>query len=707
MRAFNFKRFTNKIHRAFDETFSLEEVRKLLELDGGYDKDSSFSTGKRLLLQRIYFIGEKNGQPFQYDRELKTGVNTWIGDNQKGKSSIFKIIKLTLTGSHKHIGKDVLKWINKIYLQYKIGERIFTNVVELYHTKLDSGKLYFKTIDELLNDDIAKSSFEWEVSAWSRYEAIMEKLFFDEFNYYSMQWTQKTSSRSNINLSKSNASWKTYFYSIYLESKDYGTLVYGQQESLIIQMLFGLSLTYPINRLGVRYKLKENDLGIKKATPKGRTKNSVQKEIDITNKNLKLIKDRLEYLDKKSFNTNAHKKLEEINLLMTQKNKIRESRRNIVFKRHSVENKKIKNDELLHYFLERFDNTKKLRLKKQRELQQLIEYKGLDVLFSNIDVHSCPNCNYEITTEDKVREKEDYACSLCHTPLSQEEVSTEIKELDLKIESIKGKIEETSKELELIKNKGDKERILNNNFIQEINFLKQQEDKFDTNDIDNKIDQLDLQINKYEYTFSKHNEELKILYRKEGGLNEQLKYLNKELSKSTSEEAVPDKLSEEIKLIKFAIEELKSEREKQSEKILRLFKETFLDLLHDFGLTNYISIDVDQSFKIFFNKNNTRVSFSDTSEGEQLRIKLAFYLSIIQLDVKDNYGRHVRFIILDTPGKEEADSSYIDGLKETIININQQYGNDLQLFIGTQLRAFVDVTDAHKQEIKQPNETFF
>ncbi|MCI5139096.1 MAG: hypothetical protein D3922_11925, partial [Candidatus Electrothrix sp. AR1] len=99
--------------------------------------------------------------------------------------------------------------------------------------------------------------------------------------------------------------------------------------------------------------------------------------------------------------------------------------------------------------------------------------------------------------------------------------------------------------------------------------------------------------------------------------------------------------------------------------------------------------------------------FDDVTEGEQLRAKIAFYLSLIQLDIEFDFGRHTRFLIIDSPGKEEGDSEYLKGLTEVLKDIERRFGEQLQIFIGTAERTLTGVIKEENETVYQPGKFIF
>jgi hypothetical protein len=99
------------------------------------------------------------------------------------------------------------------------------------------------------------------------------------------------------------------------------------------------------------------------------------------------------------------------------------------------------------------------------------------------------------------------------------------------------------------------------------------------------------------------------------------------------------------------------------------------------------------------------IRFDNIAEGEKLRVKISLYLSLIQLDVKYNFGKHTRFLIIDSPSKEEGDSLYLDGLSILLKSIEDRFKGDLQIFIGTAERKLSGVVT--NETILAPGEFLF
>ena len=90
----NYRDFVAFVHKQFEDKLSVQEIEDILFLEESYNKDSPASVGKALRLNRLVFSGIRNsGAVLNFDHLFHSGINIWIADNQKGKSTVFKIIK--------------------------------------------------------------------------------------------------------------------------------------------------------------------------------------------------------------------------------------------------------------------------------------------------------------------------------------------------------------------------------------------------------------------------------------------------------------------------------------------------------------------------------------------------------------------------------------------------------------------------------------
>ncbi|MBO2536545.1 hypothetical protein [Rummeliibacillus suwonensis] len=677
----NYDKFIKEIYETFKEDFTIEEIKHLLRDVVESDRDTPISTGKRLLLTRIRIDGEKSsGETINFTMPFQSGVNLILADNLKGKSSIFKMIQLALTGNNK-LKKDVKKWIHSINLGFKINGKDYSAIIKIKNSRM-KGSLYSQIINDVneLNQNILDPIFE--ANGYEEYKQLIQEFFFKQFSYYSLKWTQKASQKDKNELNESNASWKTYFKSIYLESKDSTKLIYGAQDKKILQMLLGLELTYTINALEVKCdmltfnKAKQGDLNNKKQYEDEKAllenrKKEIDKEIAILNSS-NLNSSTLNHLYESYENI-----IEQIN-----------SENSLTVEKGELANKKAK--ELNSLTSQISENTvEKNRIERElnktiRLINDIEEYLEIGSFFANLDISYCPSCNHKLT---KNHSKHDHNCLLCHEPVDKEDNEINKEVYIQKINELTVTKDNLVKEKDILKNNitqlKEKHTNVKQSFLEIESTLKMQNNisilKEQLKDIEQKVNDKKINIDD-EKIIELTAEKAVIEYR----LSEQGSQSNTELQK---------KEGKKIDVINLAINRLNTVRYENSQKILSYLSDIMLKELHYFGLNSISEIKVTENFDIKYKQDDDYITFDEIAEGEQLRAKIALYLALIQLDIMHNFGRHTRFLIIDSPNKEEGDSQYLSGLSETLKDIDNRYGESLQIIIGTAERKLANTVN--------------
>lgn len=684
---FDYNKFMKDLHSDFKDSFSLEEIKSLLNLEEEIDRDTSLSNGKRLTVNYVAFNGKKEEDGNQnidkvkidYKQDIYSGVNIWVADNLKGKSSIFKIIKFALTGSDS-LKPNISRWIDQILVVFSINDKKYT--VFINNSKRVNAVLYNKEIksypseNEHLEDQLFVSSSKTD------FENQIQNFFFKQLDYYSLRWTQKSSVKDKNDLLDVGASWLTYFKSVFLESKDSAELMYGSQGTKIFQMLLGLHLTSPINKLTVQKDMLMHEKGKQNADDSARDelaseeKNTLQKELENVTKEL----------DNLNLNKRESKDIE---FLVNQYDAL--------LKEIEVENNKSfkVNTDLQDNRIQKLNVTKliqsldeeKIKLEKENrkvERQQIDiqEYLDIGVLFSNLEIKSCPSCNHPVTNEKKQHAVNSHSCALCNDDVSRDEVEFNTDNLSSKLDSLVILKENIQERIAGIKLDIDTARKADNDLYSTRIRLEQKLSSIkDIASLNEKLKELQEKINIERQKMVPRDSEKDILIEKKAILNFRIDQLNQ------GPKRIGDpKIEQKIRLLTKAVEELNSRRFSDGQSILKKLSNLMLSEVQSLGL-RISEIIINDKFDIKYKQDGDYLSFSQIAEGEQLRAKLAFYLSLIQLDIIHNYGRHSRFLIIDSPGKEEGDKSYLEGLTSLIKEIEERFGDQLQILIGTAERS--------------------
>lgn len=678
---FNFDNFIKKVHKQFENEFQIEEVEKVLSLDEDYLKDSPISTGKRLIICKIIFSGQKpEGEDYSFSHEFEEGINLLIASNLKGKSSVFKIIRFALTGKKP---KNIGNWIKYVLLTFKINDKSYSSYLDSSGGNL-KGRLINGEMDSFQRAE--DSEFIWKTTNVEDFESQMRDFFFNQFSYYSLKWTQKDSRKNVIGLNESNASWSTYFSSIYLESKNSYELTYGAQETKIFEMLMGLELTYPINRLKIRLDKMLSEQGMRegqiqqKKTAKEQFREKIKEQFNQKqneyNAIIELQKKPAEVIDSSALYSEYDRL---VNILNNENSRTLNEQESL---NSSKRQENILYDELGKH-RNAISNLLREKVLKEKKIIELKEYLNTKIFFSNLDIQHCPNCNHTVSVDKKDMQTKNHTCSLCSEPMTATEVIDSNENIESKINEIQKLIPQYEAKIKVIQDisaKREEELLICQNQISAANTLPSS--KLDV--IKQGIHYIEVQINEIQKNVQPPitDEKIIAIIKEIGKLEGHLSSLD-----SDKEESIID-YSSQIKLLEYAISELKSQRHDTGNGLIIKLETIMLSEVHRFGLRNISEISISESMEIRYKQLGEMKKFEDFVEGEQLRLKIAFYLSLIQLDVSENFGRHTRFLIIDSPTKEEGDDEYLGGLISDLQTINHLFKDKLQIFIGTANRSF-------------------
>ncbi len=693
---FKFDEFVKYVHDIYAADFTLEEVKEILFLeDDGYNKSVPDSPQKRLLLRRIIIEGKKNDDTaFRYDRLLYSGVSMWVADNLKGKSTIFKAIGFALTGRDKFTPL-VRTWLKHVALEFSIKDAVYSVVLNLTGAQLKAA-VYASSLDGLEDEEPIKSFRSKDALA-----GFMQELFFEEFDYYPIKRVQ--ASQPSINLSDADLTWVSYYSSIYHQSKDYGNLEIGNQHAMVFQMLLGLEYTFSIHALEAKAKKAEREWILK--TEQEKNQSTSVEDLEKLNKNLIAINEQILKLK-----TNPEKKAIEA---------IEEKLHAFQQSRETKRKEKMEGEDRLYQMKTALNSSQLLIKEKQHSIEHatkeinklrklVVEYQDYidsGIFFNNLEVTECPHCDHEVDKDKRLQEKESKICMLCDHTMTAKENDTEIWQM--RIQEAKGEIERnrllTEKENQALNDIEVKAKIHHTNFASlETKVLG----------LSNDLETLDASIEEAEGT----RNQLRALaegdyFSKFENLLEQKINLESQITIAEKQATMQldKKMKKRAEVLRTGHELMLKSRKKLGQATLSELEVIMLSQLHSLGLSSYTKVVINpDNFIIHYYQGNIVNNFNDISEGEQLRAKLALYLSLIELDLEKGLGRHPRLIILDSPTKEEADVHFVEGLKKTLLHIEEKFGEQLQVMVGTANRELTSIiTSAERIEVKESGQFVF
>lgn len=637
------------------------------------DKENKKGT---LLVNYLKIIGKKHDNTkINFEHKFEKGVNIIIADNFKGKSSIFKIIKSTLIGefSKKKIKNDIYECLEIVVLGFKINDNDFTINVNLKNKFLVSA--YKVDYIDYLKDDNIDNKKLFETKTKSIYKEKMAELFFDEFSYYSMKWTSKSASKTSNDLTERNLTWAAYFKSIYLQSQD--SLDYGNQEEMMIQMLLNFEYTQLLNLLKIKKELLEHDLIDYNCKNK-------QLKLDEIKEEIKSIELQLDEVDRYDSNEKISKLMENklsLEIKITNEYEAIEKRAKLTHELNNV----IRTEDDYSNALSNLKIDKNRVLKKINDIQ---EYLEIGYFFSGLKITRCPHCKSDIRADS-----DNMSCCLCHN--------------DILIKDVENKqiYEQSLAELEVDKN----------NILSSISQLQ-----IDLNKVHDKKSELERELKDIELYISKLNEEdvigiynssiseYKALNLEENIRKKQMLIYNKidlELKYEFVDNTKEEILFNTKNMINDLINIITDLRHNKNKEIINKFRKMILDEVILLGMKSVNEVNIDKHLKLGFIQNNQKTYIKDMSEGEKLRIRIAIYIALMRLDIDLKISNHTRILIIDSPNKEEGDSTYINGLKAFVKSLSERYQDEMQIIIGTATREFIGLVD--NELVKEKGEFLF
>lgn len=460
----------------------------------------------------------------------------------------------------------------------------------------------------------------------------LSKFFEEKFNYYPLNYVANYPNSTEFG--ERSFTWNSYFSTLYLDSKEYNVLFtnknFGGLKNKIIGILFNLTYNQILNKIDTKQKI-------------------IKKELE----KIKFVEDKVKMIteDMSTLQERLDKELEEFNEIDTEvRNEFNYEKEEIISLKKIYNEKK----ELYENILDEVEHLKKERIKKTKKLRYKKEEINL-LKFIPIDL-SCPNCFKEISDKAKkeaILKKKCYICGEEHEYIESLEVKDytkiiedEVSEIKLEEEKAKKIKKEVEKELRNIEKKYDQ---LKEDF--ESNELKFEE-------LINKRSELKLRISEIK---------LKLNYLKE-----------KENYKSSIV------LSKEDKVLRDVISRLKAHIYNKSLTKLETFMKEFMSEAKKIGVTGLEDIIFNKSYEPLFKINGEYEQYESESisPGEQLRIKIAFYLTWLQISLKEKGYNHPAFLMIDSPGKEETNSEDLEELSSIFRNLDRKE-EDFQIIIAS------------------------
>lgn len=614
-----------------------------------------------LQVKRLIFTGIKHliggePQPFRYDQHFAPGVNViLIPDNDVGKSSILKTIKFGLTGDDSDFDQDVKSWIRNIWLQFSLDEAIFTIHIAREETSVEA---YLVLGAEERGLD-AQSSMPGLVQTMSGGEEIsnaMHRFFFLRLGLSHVGWTQGMERRF--------ATWRTFFQAMLIPDGSDGYLICdtqhatGGQDNLILSVFLGLSFTEPINQLLIE-------------------KQTAKKENEASQEDVEQAQSQIEAI---------HREEQKVRQAMTQIDAVQRARRQAVTTddatqrlAHLRSQGMEKVIELRHLEEERDRLTEQIRRTRARA-RSIREHIQLQLHFTGLDFHLCPNCDTDVDEVAMQREQSEHACRLCGKIAHAASIG-DIKSMEVEAEAHDDQVARDGRARDQLSTEIERTR----HTIQRVNSEAAL------------LEGAARQGIEFALSTPQEDEQRTSFMMRLAELSVQLAQVSQRIGESTSTGEMAALRAEVQELVRNTLRQV---AEQQNEGIIGRLGGLTQEMARDFGAQSITDVTCSALGRLSLKKHGVKVFFNGINNpGERLRIKMAFFLAMMRLgrlggDARA--ARHPGFLLIDQPASAEMVTEDVEAVARAFSAVDTSYANQIQVICFTARSEFSKATDSAK-----------
>ncbi|RLP93471.1 ATP-binding protein [Micromonospora sp. CV4] len=119
----------------------------------------------------------------------------------------------------------------------------------------------------------------------------------------------------------------------------------------------------------------------------------------------------------------------------------------------------------------------------------------------------------------------------------------------------------------------------------------------------------------------------------------------------------------------------------EQDPLLRMISADVERLADSFGAGNLSRIKLNGAASMSMLKGARKVTYTDLTEGEKLRVKIATAIALIKHGYVNNIGRHPGLLVLDSPAAEEMPEADLATMVEALQAVAQEA--EMQIFVAT------------------------
>lgn len=626
--------------------FDADEIRAALA-----DLEPALAAGPgprtRLTLRRLRFWGEKKG-----DFRFFPGVNVLRAGNDKGKSSILKLIHFCLTGKN-DLKKDVDGWIEFVELYFELDGQ--PHAVEVQKSSRPRGRILACREDR--PEDLERAESVAEFRNGKAMQEALEGFFNQRFGLRPLMGTQKDSRKRSDRLLDAPTSYRAYVRGLYVtQDLGYTDLVtdgvpYGNLFMKIVGMLLGIRgldaifavearLAHVENRLGKeeRYHRRlESSLGLRDLP-------TLDAEIARLEGYLDQIKSDRAGLFVRATSNELDRRLAELT------------------------------DRLLALEEARWRNTRAVRTAEAELAETEAEAERLETaaksaeLFSAFPASRWPFLDVELTEEQRARAEKAAAGERDALRRMAEERLGEARE---SLEVQRRTIERRKAELQELEFRADG--------------LAQQKRH------------LQAQLKSAHQSTEELDREIELETRYLGKLEAEREAVARMVTKDSGGSDM-ERLVREKTILEIVLRHLRTLHAAENESRKQEFARRVQDYCTTIGFPALQDVTLDAKLEPRIRQNDEVYGFEELSPGEKVRFVLAFYLALAIVTAEDlENGPHPGLLLIDSPGKEEMVEGDFGAVVKLLSQIEDRHAKSIQVVVATSIPAIRGATQVSKQ----------
>lgn len=622
----------------------------------------------QLTLKRLRFRGVKSG-----DFRFHPGVNVLRAGNDKGKSSVLKLIHFCLTGRN-DLKKDVDAWISEVELHFELDRVPHALIVD--KTRRPRGRLVRLGDQERAGgghgetpglDPLHGAEMLLEFKNGKQMQTELEAFFNATFGLRPLMGTQKASRKDSDALLDSPTSYRAYFRGMYInQDLGYSNLItdgipYGNLFMKVVGMLLGVRGIDAFFAVEARRAHLENRLAKEERYHRRIEESMALPDLASLDEEV----DKLErYIDELKVERTAAF--------------VRTTSKDLDQRLREVTDKLVAFDDVRQQAASQLRAAELELASGEREAEELAESLASHRALAAIEPDRCPVCETRIAERRRPTADAGH-CLLCHEEVA-EEVGGEAFEraAEERLVAARGSLE--SQRRRITKRRAD---------LQELEYRTGQSAQLKSH--------LQAQLRAAHQSTTELDREIELETRYLGRLEAQREQVAQWISPDGEESSIAD-LMRRKQILDAVLRHLRTLHADANERMKREFGRRVQRYCTTIGLPGLEDIHFDAQLKPRIQQNGKTYTFEELSPGERVRFVLAFYLALAIATALDlEYGAHPGLLLIDSPGKEEMVVKDFEAIIHLLSRIEERHANSIQVIVATSLTAIRKATHPDKQ----------